>query len=131
MSLAIVDGGGHLVLLVRMDGAGWLTTDIARGKAYTACAFRRPTSELAERMANHPSFLNAINAVQPGVMAVGGGVPAVREGRVIGGIGARGTHPKGWVGDGRPGRGMRPGRSGRPVGLSGSRILMGTEELKT
>lgn len=63
MSLAIVDEGGHLVMLLRMDGAGWLTTDIARGKAYTAAAFRRSTAELAERLGSHPSFLSAINAM--------------------------------------------------------------------
>ncbi|HUW64924.1 MAG TPA: heme-binding protein [Spirochaetia bacterium] len=90
MSLAVVDEGGHLVMCLRMDGAGWLTTDIAKGKAYTAAAFRRSTAELAERLGSHPSFLNAINALQPGVMAVGGGVPMVRDGKVIGGIGASG-----------------------------------------
>lgn len=39
MSFAVVDAGGHLVALHRMDGADWITADIAYGKAYTAAAF--------------------------------------------------------------------------------------------
>ena len=44
MSFAVVDLGGHLVALSRMDGASFLTAEIAAGKAYTAVAFGVPWS---------------------------------------------------------------------------------------
>lgn len=91
LSFAVVDEGGHLVMCLRMDGAGWLTTDIAKGKAYTAIAFRRSTTEMAERMSSHLSFLNAVNALHPGIIAAGGGLPIEINGKMIGAIGASGA----------------------------------------
>jgi len=45
MSFAVVDAGGYLIALVRMDGAGLLTPSIAHSKAYTAAVFRRARAE--------------------------------------------------------------------------------------
>ena len=40
ISVAVVNEAGHIISLERMDEAGWLTAEIAWGKAYTAAAFR-------------------------------------------------------------------------------------------
>src|SRR5207302_868636 len=41
--ISIVDSGGQLVAMQRLDGAQWGSIDVARDKAYSAVAFRRPT----------------------------------------------------------------------------------------
>ncbi len=50
MSFAVVDAGGYLIALVRMDGAGLLTPSIATSKAYTAALFRRASAELGKAL---------------------------------------------------------------------------------
>jgi len=49
ITTAVVDTGGVLVGLSRMDGARWMTVHIAVGKAKGSVAYSKPTSELAER----------------------------------------------------------------------------------
>ena len=49
--IAIVDGGGHLVLLERLDNTQWGSVEIAQRKALTAAKFRRPTRFWEERIA--------------------------------------------------------------------------------
>lgn len=80
VSVAVVDGGGHLVAFQRMDGAAIGGPVLAPGKAYTAVASGAATAELA---ANGPPGL-------PGFVYVGGGVPLRADGRVVGGIGVSG-----------------------------------------
>jgi uncharacterized protein GlcG (DUF336 family) len=100
MSIAVVDSSGHLVLLERMDGAAWITVDIAIAKAYTAVAFRligerfTDTGQIGEYFANTPSFLIALSVSSNGkIIGRGGGVPIVKNGNVIGGLGiSGGTH---------------------------------------
>lgn len=95
MSFAIVDDTGNLVASVRMDGALWLTIDIARGKAYTAMAFRRSSRAVAERFKDRQSFLNSIVALAPGKLVPGaGGLPIEKDGSIIGAIGASGGTPE-------------------------------------
>jgi len=55
VSVVVVDSGGNPVALARMDGAGILSPDIARGKAYTAIAFKGHSKEMAERMKDRPA----------------------------------------------------------------------------
>ena len=66
MSIAVVDEGGHLVALERMDGAGFATPEIAWGKAWTAAAWRAPSAALAERMGSDPAFSAAVTAATGG-----------------------------------------------------------------
>ncbi|MTD56458.1 GlcG/HbpS family heme-binding protein [Amycolatopsis pithecellobii] len=91
MTVAIVDAGGHLVSLTRMDGAPFVVTEIAIGKAYTAASFGMPTSDVAERFADRVQFTTAIQvATQGRFMLSKGGLPIVADGRTIGGIAASG-----------------------------------------
>ena len=87
MSIAVVDSGGHLVALVRMDGAGFATPEIAWGKAWTAAAFGIPTAALAERIGSAFAFSAAVSAATHGRFTPRqGAVPLPRGG----GVGASG-----------------------------------------
>ena len=91
MSLAVVDAGGHLVALARMDGAPFLTTEIATGKAFTAAAFKAPSADVAKRFEGRAQFTASIGVVSQGRFMLGmGGVPVVVDGEVVGAIGASG-----------------------------------------
>ena len=95
MSVAVVDDGGHLVGSARMDGGLFLTPDIARGKAYTAVAFKKPTVEVVDRFKGRDQFITGVVAMEPGNVVIGsGGIPIVQEGRIIGGIGLSGGTPE-------------------------------------
>lgn len=91
ISVAVVDAGGNLVSFQRMEGAEISGPVLAPGKAYTAVALRRATSELAELAVPGGEL-----AGLPGgrYVCLGGGVPLwsddrARE-RVVGGVGVSG-----------------------------------------
>src|ERR1044071_2948642 len=78
ITAVIVDEGGRLVALGRMDGARPITVDIAMNKAYTATSFQQPTSELAS-VAGQSWFQSLIVSSNGRVTAGGGAIP-IREG---------------------------------------------------
>ncbi len=51
LSIAIVDTGGHMVLMQRMDGAFFASAKVARDKAWSAAAYRRPGKAFQDRLA--------------------------------------------------------------------------------
>jgi glc operon protein GlcG len=88
VSIAIVDDGGHLLWLQRLDGAAAVSAQIAPGKARTAALGRRE-SRVYEEMINggRVSFLSA-----PGLEALlEGGVPILKEGQCLGAVGVSGV----------------------------------------
>lgn len=87
MDIAVVDDGGHLLVFNRMDGAKLSSIDIAISKAWTAACARRPTHEYAEIAGpGKPAF--GIHVSNNGrFMIVGGGLPILVNGHVVGGIG--------------------------------------------
>ena len=88
VSIAIVDDGGHLLWLQRLDGAAPISAQIAPGKARTAALGRRE-SRVYEEMINQGrvSFLSA-----PGLEGLlEGGVPIMAEGQCIGAVGVSGV----------------------------------------
>ena len=88
VTLAIVDDGGHLLWLQRLDGAPAISAQIAPAKAHTAALGRRE-SKVYEEVINggRTSFLSA-----PGVQGMlEGGVPVVAEGQVVGAVGVSGV----------------------------------------
>ena len=87
VTIAVTDAGGHLSALARNDGAPFLTVGVAIDKAWTATSFGLPTHVWADVIAN-PQVAQL--AHQPRLVAVGGGVPIVLDGRVVGGIGISG-----------------------------------------
>ncbi len=88
VSIAIVDDGGHLLWLQRLDGAAPISAQIAPNKARTAALGRRE-SRVYEEMINQGrvSFLSV-----PGLEALlEGGVPIVADGQCIGAVGVSGV----------------------------------------
>ncbi|CAN5876790.1 heme-binding protein [soil metagenome] len=85
--IAIVDDGGHLLYLQRMDDVQTASVEVAQQKARSAAAFRRPTKVFADRLSEGGTALMAL----PSMMPIEGGVPLVIEGRTIGAIGVSGV----------------------------------------
>ena len=84
--IAILDDGGHLLHLVRMDGATPANARIAVEKGRTAAETRRSTAGWQERVKTRPEMLR-----MPGVLPVQGGLPIVVEGGCVGGVGVSGV----------------------------------------
>ncbi|SET75091.1 Uncharacterized conserved protein GlcG, DUF336 family [Salinibacillus kushneri] len=90
MTFAIVDLGGHLIALHRMDDVEFISIDVAIGKAYTSAAFRTTSAEVAKRGEKLPLFVNAITTVTQGrYIPQKGGLPIKINGKVVGAIGVR------------------------------------------
>ncbi len=91
MSFAVMDPGGHLVALVRMDGAPWISADVAQGKAWTAAAYGAPSHAQREKMEPMPTFAAALTAMTHGrYTPQTGAVPVYHEGALLGAVGASG-----------------------------------------
>lgn len=88
VSIAIVDDGGHLLSLQRLDGAAPVSAHIAPAKAHTAALGRRE-SKVYEDMVNggRASFLSA--PLIQGLLE--GGVPILRDGQCLGAVGVSGV----------------------------------------
>jgi uncharacterized protein GlcG (DUF336 family) len=93
-SIAIVDEKGWLVALHRMDGAPIPTAEIARDKAWTAAAFKRPSSEVSQFGDSRVSGygFNAQNWNER-LTTIPGGMPLWNFERLIGAIGICGGSP--------------------------------------
>jgi uncharacterized protein GlcG (DUF336 family) len=90
MVIGVVDGGGNLVALQRMDGALLVSIDIAANKAYTAVAIKIPTHELAKLTQSGQPLFGIHNADGGRIVIFGGGFPLERNHEIIGGIGVSG-----------------------------------------
>lgn len=97
MTFVVMDSEGHIVLLEKMDGAAWLTSDIATAKAYTAVAFRligdrfTDTETTGRYFAETPTMLTSLGVLTHGkIIGRGGGLPIMKDGKVIGGFGVSG-----------------------------------------
>jgi uncharacterized protein GlcG (DUF336 family) len=91
MSFAVMDPAGHLVAFTRMDGAPWVSADVAQGKAWTAAAYGVPSDAQKQKMEPMPNFATAITAMTHGRFTPQtGAVPVYREGVLVGGLGASG-----------------------------------------
>jgi len=90
ISTAVVDAGGHLLALVRMERAPWLTADSAHALAYTAAGFRTAGANI-ERFAQAPWF-QALVVQSGGMVAAGGGaLPIKRDGETLGAVACSGA----------------------------------------
>ena len=86
--IAIVDPGGHLVMLHRMENAQTGSVRIAEGKARTAAEFRRPTKAWEDSIAGGGAGVRVLSF---GVTASEGGLPIVLDGKIVGAIGVSGA----------------------------------------
>jgi len=87
--VAIVDRGGNLIALQRGDQVGPHNTRAAERKAFTALSTKTSTSALAARAASDPGSRNLASVDD--LLLLGGGLPIVHRGEVIGGIGVAGS----------------------------------------
>jgi uncharacterized protein GlcG (DUF336 family) len=92
LTIAVLDPGGHLVLLKRQDGSGILRGDVAIAKAWGPLAMGWPAQEVVTRAANVPQFFSALTTLSGGrMLPVAGGVPARdAAGELVGSVGISG-----------------------------------------
>ena len=94
VAIAVVDDAGHLVVCDRMDGALWVTPEIARAKANAAAAFHATTLDLEERFTKRQLFADNVATLSDYQFVFGrGAVPLVEEGRIVGAVGVSGAVP--------------------------------------
>ena len=87
LAIAVTDDGGHLIAFERADATPFLAAEVAVNKAWTAASFGLDTM-IWNQVVAQPATAPLAN--HPRVMPVGGGVPIVVDGRVVGGIGISG-----------------------------------------
>jgi glc operon protein GlcG len=85
--IAILDGGGHLIVLRRMDGTQIGSVDVAQAKAKSAVYFRRSTKVFEDLVNDGNTRILSL----PNAVAVEGGIPIFKEGVCVGSIGVSGV----------------------------------------
>ena len=88
-ALAVLDASGNVILMTLADGVGPHNLEAARKKAFTAVSTKTPTLLLA-RNANSHSDTQNLNTL-PELLLLGGGVPIILDGQVIGSVGIAGA----------------------------------------
>ena len=85
--IAILDGGGHLVYLQRMDGTQLGSIDVAQAKAKSALLFKRPSKNWEAMLADgRLGYLS-----MPNLLPLEGGIPILSNETVVGAIGISGV----------------------------------------
>jgi len=93
MCIAITDEGGNLVAFERMDGGKVTSITIAIDKAFTAAGAKKATHEYGEVSQPGKPVYGIASAIGGRLMVVGGGLPVVVDGDVVGGIGVSSGTP--------------------------------------
>ncbi|MDB4887643.1 MAG: hypothetical protein JWN79_3081 [Gemmatimonadetes bacterium] len=86
VSIAVVDEGGYLLHLERLDGAGLQSPEVATMKARTAALSKLPTKRLEEIAKERNGMLRF-----PDRLPIQGGLPIMHEGECVGGVGVSGV----------------------------------------
>ena len=95
VTVAIVDEGGLLIALARMDGATPLSPQISEAKAVGAAMLNRDGAGLAELAKDRPGFFNvADRMVRVPIVPGLGSVLIKRDGKVLGAVGVSGGRPE-------------------------------------
>jgi uncharacterized protein GlcG (DUF336 family) len=89
MTIVIVDSGCNPVLMQKADDAQMAAPLVAQEKAYSACAYKRPTKALQDTLAKGGDGLRYVTF--PRMIAAEGGLPIVLDGKIIGAIGVSGA----------------------------------------
>lgn len=85
--IAIVDDGGHLIHLLRLDNAQFGSVEVAIAKARSAIAFRRPTKMWEDHITEGRMRYLGL----PGAVPIEGGLPIYADGQFIGAVGVSGV----------------------------------------
>lgn len=86
-SIAVVDSGGYLIALERLDHTFAASAAIAQGKARTAVLFRKPTRVFEDLVNNGRTAMVAL----PDFIPLQGGVPIELQGQMVGAVGVSGA----------------------------------------
>lgn len=87
-AIAVVDDGGNLIALQRLDGTFAAGATVSIGKARTAALFKKPTKAFEDSINGGRTALAAVHEMTP----LQGGVPIMHEGFIVGAIGVSGAH---------------------------------------
>lgn len=88
--IVVVDDGGHVIALTRMDTAQVASVNVGIGKARTAAIYRRPSRDFEEQIRNGRVAALALADATP----LQGGIPVIIRGTVVGAVGVSGDTPK-------------------------------------
>lgn len=91
ITIAVVEGGGYTIGLIRMDGAKLASIAVAEGKAWTAAVFQRASVDYAAATAPGGGSYGVLNAFPGKLLPLPGGQPIFVDGACIGGIGISGA----------------------------------------
>jgi uncharacterized protein GlcG (DUF336 family) len=89
VAIVILDSGGNLVALHRLDNTQFGSIEVARQKAWSAVAFRRPTKAFQDGLAGGGAGLRIL--ALEGASPVEGGLPILVDGKVVGAVGVSGV----------------------------------------
>ena len=87
VTIAVLDDGGNLLFLQRLDEAPLGSIVVAQEKARTALLFKRPTKVFEEIIASGRTAMLTL----PGATPIEGGLPLLNNGQIIGAIGVSGV----------------------------------------
>jgi uncharacterized protein GlcG (DUF336 family) len=92
LTVAVLDGGGHLMALQRQDGASNLRPQIAIGKAAGALGMGMSSRKIAAIAAERPQFVNALSSLSGGLLVPAAGGVRIKssDGRLLGAVGVSG-----------------------------------------
>jgi uncharacterized protein GlcG (DUF336 family) len=90
MHIAVVDAGANLVAHARMDNAWTGSANIAINKAFTAKSFDISTADLAKESQPNNQFFGIHNSNDGRIMIFAGGLPLLKDGKVVGAVGVSG-----------------------------------------
>jgi uncharacterized protein GlcG (DUF336 family) len=91
LSFAVVDAGGHVIAVARMDEARWVTPEVALGKAWTAAAYQAPSDAQGQKAKDLIAFAASTSVATHGRYTPQiGGLPIEIDGRPAGAMGASG-----------------------------------------
>jgi glc operon protein GlcG len=85
--IAILDDGGHLQYLERMDEVQPGSVVVAQEKARTALLFKRPTKAIEDAVLGGRTVMMGL----PGATPIEGGLPLINQGKIIGAVGVSGV----------------------------------------
>ena len=91
MVISVIDEGGNLVAVHRMDDAWLASIDIAQNKAWTSVALKMLTSNLEEATVPNAELFGLNTTNQGRIVVFGGGIPLEADGKVVGAIGVSGS----------------------------------------
>jgi len=90
VTVVVVDDGGNLKAMRRMDGAPLVSIQTAQNKAYAAAAIGMPVDDFFEAIRGDAAAVASF-ASRPGLALIAGGVPLIEKGEVLGGVGVAGA----------------------------------------